>query len=834
MSEDTKGQSWYGLSQRPRGSLRVSAMSRKCDDDGEVDEFEPVSDEEVRFDERIEFMAVQYGIDIDFVFESVLLLASELTTRSGDADADCEGLRYAATILSAVAGRLGWDAALAAVRAGQAKELEEKLWISRYLAGAGLSFGVPLWDRSELAVSLHEVCELCRRDQSHLIETGRPLQFLSRHSWLWAKCAQSYPVRRIRTPAPQACVTESGDLLYDYVCSDAPNAVHDGFPLLSSCLAEEADAIEGLEGEDVDRLNAIRPQYVDMKLRILETAQKYLQARPSDKLLNQCLPILAAHVSGDEAAFLLAVDDKLAALENKRRSTSRSLCAALGHVSEPIGGLHDFIELIGHVQKECDIGTFHNTRSLLGDLVVGGEKESDAAGRHLAGQHYWPYIDYLGTPGLTEVDRAIQEFIARDEEEPTYWREFQDAVRVGISQELVYERLIRLKSVGKHVDALTVHVNRFADWASNQLRVGHEIDSWAKDTTTPCADVNSPTNKPVPALTVKRRTELLSIKEKIAPEETYIGECPAILDVFERIGLYNVDSNKPVLIRGDRGTGKSKIAELIWKSSARAKCPYTRANAVSYRGGDPRIDMITWLGAASGLGVENIHKNGQAGLVENFEGGTIFVDEIGSASMEFQTMLLDVTQGDKVKRIGEKSSKKAGYQPNVRLILATNMDLEQRVSVGLLRQDFLDRISGRTLWLPKLSARGLDIICLANFFVKVRVKGKHTISDELYLHLLADDWEGNVRPLKERLDLAVDFLKKGSRKLTLDAYMQANKLNLPTICAADSKLELLNAVIDHLREEGREEIRQIDLAAIFQVNKSTVKRWLDKYGLKLS
>ena len=256
-------------------------------------------------------------------------------------------------------------------------------------------------------------------------------------------------------------------------------------------------------------------------------------------------------------------------------------------------------------------------------------------------------------------------------------------------------------------------------------------------------------------MTTEEIERLREIKKEIDPENTYIGESPAILKVFEDIQIFNKDTKDPVLILGPTGVGKTKIAELIHSSSDREDKPYKHTQVTADRGSDNRFLYGQWVGYGPGHGVADVPKEGRPGYIQDCEGGTIFIDELVEASEDFQVFLLQIPgQKEPIRRLGKDD---AGIIPNVRLLLATNVSLEELRS--RLRPDLLERIRTQILTIPPLSERLDDIFLLVNHFAP-----HHTPTDEFLLALLHHSWPGNVRELKQTVTLATKKAK--SKKKT--------------------------------------------------------------------
>ncbi len=221
-----------------------------------------------------------------------------------------------------------------------------------------------------------------------------------------------------------------------------------------------------------------------------------------------------------------------------------------------------------------------------------------------------------------------------------------------------------------------------------------------------------------------------------------VGEAPAMQEVFRAIGRLS-RSNITVLINGESGTGKELVASALHRHSPRAGGPFIAINIAAI----PRELLESEL-----FGHEKGAFTGAVGLrrgrFEQANGGTLFLDEIGDMPAELQTRLLRVLQDGKFYRVGGHEQ----VETDVRIITATNQDLEARVADGRFREDLFHRLNVIRIHLPPLRARREDIALLARAFLKssaaeLGVETKALLPEtEDYLKRLP--WPGNVRQLE--------------------------------------------------------------------------------------
>jgi two-component system nitrogen regulation response regulator GlnG len=221
-----------------------------------------------------------------------------------------------------------------------------------------------------------------------------------------------------------------------------------------------------------------------------------------------------------------------------------------------------------------------------------------------------------------------------------------------------------------------------------------------------------------------------------------IGEAPAMQEVFRAIGRLS-RSNITVLINGESGTGKELVAHALHRHSPRASGPFVALNIAAI----PRELLESELfghekGAFTGATQQ------RRGRFEQAHGGTLFLDEIGDMPAELQTRLLRVLSDGKFYRVGGHEQ----VETDVRIIAATNQDLESRVRDGRFREDLFHRLNVIRIHLPALRARREDIPLLARHFLKnaaaeLGVEAKQLLPEtEQYMARLA--WPGNVRQLE--------------------------------------------------------------------------------------
>jgi Nif-specific regulatory protein len=241
------------------------------------------------------------------------------------------------------------------------------------------------------------------------------------------------------------------------------------------------------------------------------------------------------------------------------------------------------------------------------------------------------------------------------------------------------------------------------------------------------------------------RTEL---SHRFRPENM-LGDSSDMRLVFTRIHQVAASATT-ALICGESGTGKELVASAIHFNSPRSGKPFIKVNCAALSEGVLESELFGHeRGAFTGALTARI------GRVEEAEGGTLFLDEIGEFSGSIQVKLLRLLQEREYERVGSNKTQKA----NVRIIAATNRDLERAVSDGSFRQDLFYRVNVFPIHLPPLRDRKSDILQLTNHFVKKHAQemGKEVrrISTPAINMLTAYHWPGNVRELENCIEYAM-------------------------------------------------------------------------------
>ena len=241
----------------------------------------------------------------------------------------------------------------------------------------------------------------------------------------------------------------------------------------------------------------------------------------------------------------------------------------------------------------------------------------------------------------------------------------------------------------------------------------------------------------------------------VAPDTTaadaIIGKSKPMQEVYKAIGRV-APTDATVLIRGDSGTGKELVARAIYQHSLRSAKPFLIINCVAIPETLLESELFGYeKGAFTGA------VNRRVGKFEQAHGGTVFLDEIGDMPFSIQAKILRLLQERSIERLG-------GREPipvDVRIIAATNRDLEAALAQGRFREDLYYRLKVVTLWLPPLKERSQDITLLAEYFLarfaKEMSMGNPGTTAEAKLLLQNYPWPGNVRELANAMQKALIF-----------------------------------------------------------------------------
>jgi two-component system response regulator HydG len=254
-------------------------------------------------------------------------------------------------------------------------------------------------------------------------------------------------------------------------------------------------------------------------------------------------------------------------------------------------------------------------------------------------------------------------------------------------------------------------------------------------------------------------------KKQVLSGEFVVGTSRASKELLKQIELV-APTNYSVIILGESGTGKESVAKSIHLNSLRANQPFIAMDCGS---------LTKELAASEFFGHEKGSFTGafatKIGHFEMANGGTLFLDEVGNLSYEIQAALLRTVQERKVKRIG--STKEIDL--DVRIIIATNENLQDGIAKGRFREDLYHRFNEFSIYMPPLRDRGADIMMLADHFLKIANReldrNVTTFSPEVVECFMNYRWQGNIRELKNvvrRATLLTEGTEVGMKTLPLE------------------------------------------------------------------
>jgi DNA-binding NtrC family response regulator len=307
-----------------------------------------------------------------------------------------------------------------------------------------------------------------------------------------------------------------------------------------------------------------------------------------------------------------------------------------------------------------------------------------------------------------------------------------------------------------------------------------------------------------------------------------IGQSPLLKAVFNKITIVSPDEIS-VLIMGESGTGKERIAQTIHKLSPRKSKPMITVNCAALP-----INLIEseLFGHEKGAFTGATEK--RTGKFEQADGGTIFLDEIGELPLEAQVKLLRVLQEKEIERLGGNYTKKV----NVRIIAATNRNLEKEVAEGRFRLDLYYRLNVFPIELPALRQRKEDIPLLAGYFLNRFIKRSNKavsgFSEEAMESLMLYDWPGNIRELEHLIE----------RSFLLATGDLIEQVELPKIAAAKPAQTSDGYRVRTMEEMEREHILEIlrlckgkvfgegGAAEMLNIPSTTLNSKMKKLGIK--
>jgi two-component system nitrogen regulation response regulator GlnG len=285
-----------------------------------------------------------------------------------------------------------------------------------------------------------------------------------------------------------------------------------------------------------------------------------------------------------------------------------------------------------------------------------------------------------------------------------------------------------------------------------------------------------------------------------------VGNSPAMQDVYKAIGRV-APQNVTVLIRGESGTGKELVARAVYQYSPRSQKPFLAVNCAAIPDALLESELFGHeRGAFTGADQRRV------GKFEQCNGGTLFLDEIGDMSLLLQAKMLRVLQQQHFERIGGNQT----ISTDVRVITATNRDLEEMVAAREFRADLYYRLSGFTIQLPPLRERPADVPPLLDYFLRRFAasldKDVRGIAPQTLEILLRYSWPGNIRELQNVVRQA---LLSTVGPVLLPEFLPAAVMNgAPSGVETGGKPNQLMVLLERLLNDGGENIYGDAVAAM--------------------
>lgn len=321
--------------------------------------------------------------------------------------------------------------------------------------------------------------------------------------------------------------------------------------------------------------------------------------------------------------------------------------------------------------------------------------------------------------------------------------------------------------------------------------------------------------------TVQYNAALQKKKEKANISfDDIIGTSPAIINAIT-LARKVAATDTTVLLTGETGTGKEVFASAIHQGSDRASKPFVAINCSSFSGDLLESELFGYTAGAFTGALKD-----KRGLVEEAHNGTLFLDEVGEIKLDMQARLLRLLENKSFIKLGDTQTTKV----NIRIIAATNRDLQKEADAGNFRIDLFYRLSVFTIPLPPLRDRHTDVLLLAEYYLKeFSLKmGKSAVKmDGDFIKLIiGNQWKGNIRELKNVMERVVILADSN----TLSPYLlPADFAAMP---ADNNLIDLASVEKQHIKKIlGHTGGNKTETARLLGIGLTTLYRKLDEYKL---
>ncbi|MFA6148019.1 MAG: sigma-54 dependent transcriptional regulator [bacterium] len=333
-------------------------------------------------------------------------------------------------------------------------------------------------------------------------------------------------------------------------------------------------------------------------------------------------------------------------------------------------------------------------------------------------------------------------------------------------------------------------------------------------------------------LSVRKVEEVRTLEQNVAvlredmartsPEVRFSSESPAMQRAME-LARQVASTDAAVLLRGESGTGKTVLARAIHGWSRRAAKPFGVVSCPSLPAELLESEMF---GHAKGAFTGAVRDN--PGRIAACEGGTLFLDEIGDLPLSLQPKLLRFLQDQEYERLGDPSTRKA----DVRIVTATNRDLEGEVKTGRFREDLFYRLNVVPIEIPPLRERPQDFEVLATqllaFYGKIHHRGFVGFTEEAMQTMKRQAWPGNLRELRNVIERASIFCR--SERIGVE-YLPGAFSRAETAPAAGILVSLEKIEEEHIRRVLAASKSLQEAAEVLGIDQATLWRRRKKYGI---
>ena len=432
-------------------------------------------------------------------------------------------------------------------------------------------------------------------------------------------------------------------------------------------------------------------------------------------------------------------------------------------------------------------------------------------------------LKLLSMEGLEESEffRVGKEYDLRESRISAWVLENQEVARRGdLKREQQSENEKRLVDEGIQsycvvpLIAMGKSIGTFAVWSETQNRYTEADAELLREVANQIAlaIANMKSYEEIASLKARLEKENVYLQEEIRTEHNFeeiVGDSPPLLALLRRVHQV-APTDSSVLIYGETGTGKELIARAIHDRSNRKNRPLVKVNCSAISAGLVESELF---GHAKGAFTGAFER--RIGRFELADGGTIFLDEVGELPLDTQVKLLRVLQEREFEPVGSNRS----VHVDVRIICATNRNLEEAIAAGTFRSDLYYRLNVFPLEVPPLRERRSDIDQLAKFFITryARKLGKNItgISDAATEKLLSYSWPGNIRELQNVIERAL-ILSSGP---TLELENDLN--NIPASSLVLDSAPPIEAVIPYADQPPLKTLQEVERAHILTVLQQT-------------